>query len=176
LEDEEMPDFRRYYIPGAIYFIVAVTKKRRRVFAEETHIELLYEVMRDVRQIKPFKPLAYSIIPDHVNLLIKPTGEANISRIMLSIQRTFTLTYKEVYGITRSLSLWQSRFWDHIIRDEDDLRRHVDYIHFNPVKHGLVARPEDYSHSSYRYWLKKGYYAEGWGHSEPENLKGMDFE
>lgn len=87
-----------------------------------------------------------------------------------------TLTYKEVYKITRSLSLWQSRFWDHIIRDEDDLRRHVDYTHFNPVKHGLVARPEDYAHSSYRYWLKKGYYAEGWGHSEPENLKGMDFE
>jgi len=72
--------------------------------------------------------------------------------------------------------LWQRRFWDHIIRDEDDLKMHVDYIHYNPVKHGLVARPEDYPYSSYRYWFERGYYEEEWGHSEPENLKGMDFE
>ena len=171
-----MPNFRRYYIPNAIYFIVAVTRDRRRVFAGKANVDLLYDVMRQVRQIKPFNLLAHSFIPDHINLVIKPTGEANISRIMLSIQRTFTLTYKQVHGITTSLSLWQPRFWDHIIRDENDLKRHLDYTHYNPVKHGLVACPEDYPYSSYRYWLERGYYEEGWGHSEPENLKGMDFE
>jgi len=171
-----MPNFRRYYVPNAIYFIVAVTKDRRGIFADTVHVDLLFEIMRQVRQRKPFALLAYSIIPDHVNLLLKPTGEANISRIMLSIQRSFTLRFKELYGITVSLSLWQSCFWDHIIRDEEDLRRHFDYIHYNPVKHGLVSRSEDYPHSSYQHWLEKGYYEPGWGREEPQGIKDMDFE
>jgi putative transposase len=171
-----MPNFRRYYVPNAIYFIVAVTRNRRRIFTAAAHVDLLFTVIREVRQRKPFALLAYSIIPDHVNLLLKPTGEANFSRIMLSIQRDFTLRFKELYSITGSLSLWQARFWDHIIRDEKDLNQHFDYIHYNPVKHGLVSRPEDYIYSSYRYWLEKGYYAPGWGHTEPANVKDMDFE
>ena len=171
-----MPNFRRYYVPNAIYFIVAVTKKRRRIFDDAAHVDLFFEIMRQVRQRKPFGLLAYSIIPDHANLLLKPTGEANISRIMLSIQRSFTLRFKKLYGITDSLSLWQPRFWDHIIRDEKDLRRHFDYIHYNPVKHGLVSRPEGHPHSSYQHWLEKGYYEIGWGHVEPQGIKDMDFE
>jgi putative transposase len=56
------------------------------------------------------------------------------------------------------------------------LKQHIDYIHYNPVKHGLVGCPEDYSYSSYSYWLEKGYYEQGWGHSEPDSLKGIEFE
>ncbi|MBN1979481.1 MAG: transposase [Anaerolineae bacterium] len=171
-----MPNFRRYYVPEALYFIVAVTRDRRPIFADEANVDLLYRVLRRVKRIKPFTLFAHSFIPDHINLLLKPTGEANISRIMLSLKRSFTLTYKQLHGIETGLSLWQPRFWDHVIRDEDDLKRHVDYIHYNPVKHGLVGRPEDHAHSSYRYWLDQGYYELGWGHSEPQNLKGMDFE
>jgi putative transposase len=171
-----MPNFRRYYVPNAIYFIVAVTRDRRPVFADATNVDLLFDILRQVRQRKPFRLLAYSIIPDHVNLLLRPAEEANISRIMLSIKRSFTLRFKELNHITGSLSLWQARFWDHIIRDEEDLRRHFDYIHYNPVKHGLVTRPEDYPHSSYRHWLEKGYYEPGWGHVEPQGVKDMAFE
>jgi len=171
-----MPNFRRYYIPGAMYFIVAVTKKRRPVFDKAANADLLYETLRQVQRIKPFKLWAHAVIPDHVNLLIQPTGDANISRIMLSIQRSFTLNYKDSHGITHSLSLWQRRFWDHIIRDEDDLQRHFDYIHYQAVKHGLVTRPEDYLYSSYRYWLERGYYELGWGYGEPGNIEGMEFE
>ncbi|UCC63023.1 MAG: transposase [Anaerolineae bacterium] len=171
-----MPNFRRYYVPNAIYFIVAVTKDRRPVFADAADVDLLFDVLRQVRQRKPFRLLAYSIIPDHINLLLRPTGEGNISRIMLSIKRSFTLRFKELNHVTGSLNLWQARFWDHIIRDEKDLHRHFDYIHYNPVKHGLVTRPEDYPHSSYRHWLEKGYYEPGWGHVEPQSVKDMDFE
>jgi putative transposase len=171
-----MPNIRRYYIPNAIYFIVAVTKKRRKVFNGAANADLLYETLREVQRLKPFKLWTHSFIPDHINLLIQPTGEANISRIMLSIQRTFTLDYKDTHGITDSLSLWQRGFWDHIIRDEEDFQRHFDYTHYQPVKHGLVTRPEDYPYSSYRYWLDKGYYEPGWGYSEPEDIKGMEFE
>jgi putative transposase len=171
-----MPNFRRYYVPEAIYFIVAVTRDRQPIFADEVNVDLLYRVLRRIKRTKPFALFAHSFIPDHVNLLLKPTGEANISRIMLSLKRSFTLAYKRLHEIETGLSLWQPRFWDHVIRDEDDLRRHIDYIHYNPVKHGFVERPEDYTHSSYRYWLDQGYYECGWGHSEPRKLEGMGFE
>jgi putative transposase len=171
-----MPNFCRYYVPNAIYFIVAVTRDRRRVLADPDHVDLFFETMRQVRQRKPFSLLAYSVIPDHVNLLLKPTGDANFSRIMLSLQRSYTLRFKELRGITTSLSLWQRGFWDHVIRDEEDLWRHFDYIHYNPVKHGLVSWPEDYAHSSYRYGLEKGYYEPGWGHTAPPSVRDMDFE
>lgn len=74
------------------------------------------------------------------------------------------------------MRLWQERFWEHVIRNEKDLTNHYDYIHFNPVKHGLVNAPEDYSWSSYSYWLERGYYEVGWGHVSPKNIINMDFE
>jgi len=171
-----MPNYRRYYVPNAIYFIVVVTKGRRPIFTDKENVDLFLQVMREVRQRKLFALLAYSIIPDHVNLLIRPTGEANFSQIMHSLQRNYTMRFKGIRGIARSLSLWQRGFWDHMIRDEEDLGRHLDYIHYNPVKHGLVTRPEDYVYSSYRYWLEQGYYEAGWGYAEPETIDGMDFE
>jgi putative transposase len=171
-----MPNFRRYYIPNAIYFIVTVTRGRRKVFSEAANADLLYVTLREVGRTKPFRLWAHALIPDHLNLLIQPTNEANISQIMLSLKRSFTLSQKEARGITDSLSLWQRRFWDHIIRDEEDLQRHFDYIHYQPVKHGLVTRPEDYPYSSYRYWLERGYYELGWGYAEPKSVEGMEFE
>jgi putative transposase len=59
--------------------------------------------------------------------------------------------------------VWQRRYWEHVIRDEADLRHHVEYIHYNPVKHGYVARPIDWQFSSFRRFVKSGVYAEDWG-------------
>jgi putative transposase len=72
--------------------------------------------------------------------------------------------------------VWQRRFWEHTIRDEDDWRRHVDYIHYNPVKHGLAKRPGDWPWSSFRKAVAKGWYDEAWGACEPEAIDGMDYE
>ena len=72
--------------------------------------------------------------------------------------------------------VWQRRFWEHLIRDKEDWRRHVDYIHYNPVKHGYVSRPGDWPWSSFEKALKRGWYPAGWGEQEPRNLVGMDFE
>lgn len=70
------------------------------------------------------------------------------------------------------MNFWQMRFWDHIIRDEVDLQRHLDYIHYNPVKHGWVAKPEDWPHSSFLAWKERGAYTDGWGWSEPQSVVG----
>ena len=72
--------------------------------------------------------------------------------------------------------MWQRGFWDHVVRDERDYARHLDYVHYNPVKHGCAARPEDYVDTSYGEYVRRGWYEIGWGHAEPEALKGIDME
>lgn len=173
-----MRNVRRFYVPNAIVFLTLVTKDRRVLFDLENphHVDMFFDKMRTVREWKPFKLLAYTFILDHTHLLVRPTGDANFSSIFLSVQRSYTFEFKDYYGIDASLNLWQHRFWDHIIRDEEDLSRHFDYIHWNAVKHGLVTKPEDWPYSSYLHWVEKGYYEIGWGHVEPAILRDLDYE
>jgi putative transposase len=145
----------------------------------DTDVALLFETMREVQKRHPFRLLAYVILPDHLHWLLKVqvhTGE-NFSTVMQSIKRNFTLNYKDAHNIDTPLQLWQPRFWDHIIRDQEDMNNHFDYIHYNPVKHGYAARPEDWSHSTYHFWLERGYYTIGWGHAAmPGSVEGMEYE
>jgi len=173
-----MPNFRRYYLPNAIVFITGVTGGRFPFFAAEDIVDLLFETMHRVQEIHPFRLLAYVILPDHFHWLMRVDEESgNFSIAMHSIKRNTTLNYKKARGITGSLNLWQERFWDHIVRDVRDFHNHFDYIHWNPVKHGYVQRPEDWPHSTYRHWLDRGYYELGWGHAgEPPNIVDMSFE
>jgi putative transposase len=171
-----MRNVRRFYVPDSIAFLTLVTKKRQVLFDLEHshHVDMFFDKMRAVREFKPFKLLAYIFLPDHIHLLIRPTGKANFSSIMQSVQRSYTFEYKDHYSISNSLNLWQHRFWDHVIRDEKDLNRHFDYIHCNAIKHGLVAKPEVWPYSSYLHWVEKGCYEIGWGHVEPEILRDLD--
>ncbi len=85
--------------------------------------------------------------------------------------------YKHAHSIEGAFHFWQPRFWDHVIRDEVDLERHFDYIHWNPVKHGFVQNPEDWQESSYRHWAKQGVYPAGWGSTaEPAHLRDLTAE
>ncbi len=63
----------------------------------------------------------------------------------------------------RETTIWQRRFWEHLIRDDEDYRMHMDYIHYNPVKHGLVNRVKDWPHSTFHRYVRKGIYSEDWG-------------
>jgi len=169
-------NFRRYYIPNSQVFITNVVYARQPVFQSEQHLALLRTVLHTVKEHHPFNMLAYVFLPDHFHIVIRPTGQSNFSQIMQSLKRNFTQQYKESTGITGRMKFWQKRFHDHIIRDEADFRHHVDYIHYNPVQHGYVQRPEDWPHSSFRHWQTSGYYAEGWGWREPEIGVGWDEE
>jgi len=132
--------------------------------------------MRNVKVIHPFLMRAYAFLFDHFHLLIFVPDTTDISRILHSIQRNFTLNYKKAYSITCKVKIWQRGFWDHVIRDERDFVNHFHYIHYNSVKHGYVSKPEDYPHTSFHEYVKRGWYEIGWGHVEPETLKGLDFE
>jgi putative transposase len=173
-----MPNFRRYYVPNAVVFITAVTKDRVPYFERQDNVELFWDTLRRVQSIHPFGLLAYVLLPDHFHWLMRVEREdGDFSVVMHSIKRNYTLNFKRAHGITRPFSLWQSRFWDHVIRDGEDLENHFDYVHWNPVKHGYVRRPEEWRDSTFVYWLERGYYEPDWAYEgEPVNIAQMDFE
>ncbi len=173
-----MPDYRRYYLSGLPVFITSVTYKRERIFSHPENCDLLWKVTREVQKNKPFDLLAYVVMPDHFHwLIVLPESRPNFSEIMQKIKWTFTLEYKQMHKINDPVKIWQRGFWDHVIRNEDDLAKHLDYIHWNPVKHGLAEKPEGWRESSFSSWIEKGYYEKGWGSEKDiKRIEKLNFE
>ncbi len=167
-------NIRRYYVPNSIVFITQVVEGRIPIFADNAHMALLLTIIRVAHDRYPFKMLGYIFLPDHFHLLIKLEPNITHSQIMHSIKPNFTKAYKQTLGVAGPMRFWQRRYWDHVIRDDEDFECHLHYIHYNPVKHGLVAKPEDWAHSSYRYWQEKDAYPERWGWVLPAELQGMN--
>lgn len=173
-----MPNFRRYYVPNAMVFITAVTENRRPIFQYPENIQLLFTTFKNVELLHPYQLIAHVVLADHMHLIIQTeVGQDNFSTIMKSIKGNFTANYKNAHGIQTKLVLWQKRFWDHVIRDEHDLKTHLDYIHFNPVKHGFIDAPCKWEPSSFHKWVERGVYDSIWGmNGEPESIRNLKFE
>lgn len=173
-----MPYYRRYFIPNALVFITFVTHQRTPHFASPQHLALFWDILKNVQCIHPFHLIAYVILPDHIHWIMRmPEDQPDFSVVMKSIKWNYTASYQKKFSVQPGTRIWQNRYWDHIIRDERDMERHFDYIHWNPVKHGYVQQPECWAQSSYRFWQEKGYYEPGWGgQGEPVILQGYVFE
>ncbi len=128
-----MTNIRRYDPIGRPVFITAVCHGRRSYLEMDWQKELLLSVMREVKFSAGFNMHAYVILNDHFHWIITP-GKQNFSMIMQSIKLRFVYRFKKVIGQKNNATLWQRRFWDHVIRNAEDLHRHMDYVHFNPFK------------------------------------------
>lgn len=159
-----MPNFHRYYIPNALVFITCVTNQRKHYLEGPQNLQLFWKTLRTAQRFYPFHLFAYAIMPDHFHWIMQlPEDQPNFSNVLHCVKRNFTLNFKKAYAIQDHITLWQARFWDHIIHDALDLEQHVEYIHWNPVKHQLVQTPEEWEQSSLRFWIDKGYYPGNWG-------------
>ena len=171
-----MTDIRRYHLPGSLVLITSVCHQRQPFLRRDEHKELLLAVMREVKMEQPYQMRAYVIMQDHFHWLIKLPDDGDFSSAMQAVKLRFTHRYKKLLEAKANLTIWQRRFWDHVIRDEEDLKRHINYIHYNPVKHGDVGRPVDYRWSSFHAHVARGYYPVNWGETEPDGIKHMDME
>ena len=161
---------------GSIFFFTVVLAQRpSNLLIDE--ISRLRHIYKTVQQRHPFETIAICILPDHIHALWSlPEGDANFSARWSSIKSGFS---RGLDARTRSVSkarkrekgIWQRRYWEHAIRDEADFERHVDYIHYNPVKHGHVARVGDWPHSSFHRYVERGLLAEDWG-GDLADIKG----
>jgi putative transposase len=163
-----MPRYVRARIPGGTFFFTVSVLERRRALLT-AHIEVLGECIRRVREARPFRMEAIVVLPDHLHCIwTLPEGDAEFSGRWHSIKAGFarrTAPGEALSARRRNKGergIWHRRFWEHAIRDERDFAHHVDYLHFNPVKHGHVARVCDWPHSSFHRFVCEGRYPLEW--------------
>ncbi|MBR1142087.1 REP-associated tyrosine transposase [Bradyrhizobium sp. AUGA SZCCT0431] len=163
-----MVRYRRNFIPGGTFFFT-LTLDDRRSSALVDHVASLRAAFRETRSERPFSIDAIVILPDHLHtILTLPPDDADFSNRLRRIKGRFTRSIVAA-GVPVSsdhrgeYSLWQKRFWEHTIRDDRDFERCVDYIHYNPVKHRLVATPSEWPFSSLHRYIRTGILAPDWG-------------
>ena len=148
-----MVRYRRNFVSGGTFFFTATLADRRSCALVE-YIGLLRRALRTVRHERPFSIDAVVVLPDHLHIIMTlPPHDADFSGRWKRFKSLFTrLAVAQGFACTRNrrgeYALWQRRFWEHTIRDETDFARHIDYIHYNPVKHGLVPQVCDWPYSS----------------------------
>lgn len=145
---------------------------RERLLDHEAKRHLLRSVLNDVKREHPFSMLGYVFLPEHWHLLIRPHADATLSGLISQLVRRFNRDYCVLVGMPRGTPVWERRYDSHTVQNEADFAARLDYIHYDPVRHGLVARPEEWLSSSYERWVERGVYELGWGWVEPERILG----
>ncbi|MBE0494168.1 MAG: transposase, partial [Thiomicrospira sp.] len=154
--------YRRVKHLGGTFFFTLVTAQRRSVFNNPISINLLRQAIRQVKSKHPFQIDAFVLLPDHLHAIwTLPENDTDYSMRWRLIK-----TWYVKNGIEKNV--WQPRFWEHTIRDEQDFNRHLDYIHYNPLKHGYVNRVKDWPYSSFHKHVAQGFYDLEWGNTEPD--------
>src|SRR5260370_2491903 len=163
-----MPQYRRAKISGSTFFFTVVLADRTSNLLVE-QIDRLRQVYRVAQERRPFETTAICILPDHVHAIwTLPEGDADFSTRWSLIKSGFSRglaaqARSESKMAKREKGIWQRRYWEHAIRSEADLERHIDYIRFNPVKHGHVTRVADWPHSSFHRYVGRVLLVADWG-------------
>ena len=166
--------YRRSIIPGATYFFT-VNLADRKSNLLVIQIEARRHATRKIRQSHPFDIIAMVVLPDHLHAIWRlPEGDADFPLRWSLIKGAFSRAIPKNEAIRRSREMkrergiWQRRYWEHQIRDDDDLEKHVAYIHFNPVKHGYVNCAAEWLYSSIHREIARGNLNEDWGNSKQD--------
>ena len=160
-------------IAGGTYFFTVNSFRRRPILTTDSLRDALRAAIQKTRLIHPFEVDAWVLLPDHLHCIwTLPEGDANFSIRWSMIKRLVSQACADEFGVDnssfsrttrRELGIWQRRFWEHQIRDDNDFARHVDYIHWNPVKHGLVARAGDWPYSTFHRYVAEEMLSPDWG-------------
>ena len=181
-----MPNYIRANFKGGYYFFTVVTYDRKKLFRNEIARQYLREAIKKTKSKRPFETVAFCLLFEHLHCIWKlPENDADFSKRWSSIKGQFSIAYFKLTGQRAEVSksrarkgevcIWQRRFWEHQIRDEKDLQRHVDYIHYNPVKHGLVQQVEDWPWSTYHRYAENGFYGHATDFKQFTNVNTEDF-
>jgi putative transposase len=158
-----MPNYRRFYT-GNIWFFTVVAYRRLSFLNTDNARQFLRQAIIECKKKYPFNIEAWVLLPDHLHCIWElPDNDLNYSRRWAIIKRKFTQGFK-LMDYNRP-PYWQARFWAHLIIDEKDLKNHLNYIHYNPVKHGFVENPKDWPWTSLHRLMEEGKYPANWGES-----------
>jgi len=164
-----MPNYRRTWHPGGTYFFTVNLLQRDNNDLLIQKIDTLRYVVQSVKQRHPFMIHAWVVLPNHLHCVIElPIGDADFAlrwrliKLEFSKQMPYMERRSEVRLKRGERGIWQRRYWEHLIRDEADYRAHMDYVHINPLKHGLVSRVRDWPYSTFHRLVQQGIYPHDW--------------
>lgn len=182
-----MSNYRRLFIQNSYLFLVITTNYRRPILID--NIELLRESFKHTKTIYNFEIFGCVILPDHMHLIIRPEKIEEYPKIIHAIKYSFSKKLQNggivipPYKLSNSKltkgdkGIWQRRYWEHTIKSDEDLYKHLDYIHYNPVKHGLVKNVKDWEHSSFKKFVEMKNYDLDWGSTEDiKHIATMDYD
>jgi putative transposase len=172
-QDFGMPNYKRDKTPGGTWFFTVVSYHRRAFLCDAPVRAEIRSAIKRVRKKYPFEINAWVLMPDHFHCVwTLPRGDSNYSLRISLLKRFITHWHKASVAVsdTRSTSrvkhrestVWQRRFWEHLIKDDNDLRQHLNYIHYNPVKHGYCQNPADWPYSTVHKFIANGIYPKDW--------------
>ena len=181
-----MPNYRRAYVRGGTFFFTLVTNRCARFLCDVPARPLLGSVLRRCDLKWPVGGAAIVLLPNHLHVIWSlPRGDSGFSKRWAWIKREFTKQWLRLGRMEEAVSdgrrmerrrgVWQPRFWEHAIRDEEDFQRHFDYVHYNPVKHGLVRCPHAWPWSSFHHWASARVYPNDWGCSCRRSTVSLEF-
>ena len=163
-----MPNYRRAFIPGGCWFYTVNLLERNRTLLAD-HADALRDAFERTRKTHPFEIAAIVVLPDHLHAIWRlPPHDADFSTRWRLIKMRFAKSLPKqerrsmVSQARNERGIWQRRFWEHLIRNDADYARHVEYCYFNPVKHGLVRRVQDWPHSSFHRDVRRGMFPRDW--------------
>ncbi|MBS9777319.1 MAG: transposase [Gammaproteobacteria bacterium] len=174
-----MSQYIRANVAGGTFFFTVNLAERKNNDLLIRYIDILRDAFRDTKNRHPFTIDAIVILPEHLHTIwTLPENDKNYSMRWRLIKTYFSRYLPKTERISfnrqrrNERGIWQRRFWEHAIRDEQDFANHVDYIHFNPVKHGYVKSAIDWQYSSFHRFVKLGVYNDDWGttYVEPEAM------
>jgi len=165
-----MPNYKRIFLNGYSYFLSIKTYQNNPILIK--NITLLRESFKESKRKYNFEIEAIVILPDHIHTIITPKKAKDYPHIIRTIKTYFSRHldpkyYEHLFQSqsqidNRNKPVWQRRYYEHTIRDEKDFNRRMNYIHYNPVKHGYVKRANDWSFSSFQKYVKLGHYNQKW--------------
>ena len=167
-----MTRYRRAFAEGGTFFFTINTYQRQKILTHPGTLAALREATEKVRTARPFEIDAWVVLPDHMHLAMTlPNGDMDYSTRLSIIKRLTSQKASHLVGVAQTASslrrkesgFWQRRFWEHQIRDDNDFEKHIDYAHYNQVKHGYVKSVKDWPHSTFHRHVAMGHYPENWG-------------
>lgn len=165
-----MRNYIRSTVSGGTYFFTVNLAERRNNDLLIRYIDILRKAVAETKRKHPFQIDGFVILPEHLRAIwTLPEGDSNYSTRWRLIKSTFSRNIPKTERISNSRQhknergIWQRRFWEHTIRDDKDFENHMNYLHYNPVKHGYVKSVVDWEFSTFHHWVKQGVYSADWG-------------
>ena len=175
-------NYKRVFVLNSYVHLIVVAYNRKDIFIE--NIELLRVSFKNAKQFFDFEIIAICVLSNHIHMILNPKNIHEYPKIITSIKHYFSRHYDvgvetPTYGYVNKgeKGVFQRRYFEHTICSQEELNNHINYIHYNPVKHGYVKNVKDWKYSSFHKFVEDKFYDNNWGSSaDIENIKNLDFE